>query len=84
MLRAIENYLHIAKLSNLTGIKYTFKIDVLKCIFPVPKSVKQMTVLIIDDEAPAIKVLTAFVNKVPFLQLELATTNAFEGLELKK
>lgn len=43
-----------------------------------------MTVLIIDDEAPAIKVLTAFVNKVPFLQLELATTNAFEGLELKK
>lgn len=41
-----------------------------------------MNTIIIDDEKPAISILTKFVNKVPFLQLKLATTNAFEGLQL--
>lgn len=41
-----------------------------------------MRTIIIDDEKPAIKILTTFVLKIPFLHLELATTNAFEGLEL--
>lgn len=41
-----------------------------------------MTTVIIDDEQPAIKVLTNFIKKIPFIQLELATTNAFEGLEV--
>lgn len=40
-----------------------------------------MKTLIIDDEYPAIQLLSTFVKKVPFLQLQLATTNAFEGLE---
>jgi len=40
--------------------------------------------LIIDDELPAVKVLTTFVNKTPDLDLILGTTNAFEGLELLK
>lgn len=41
-----------------------------------------MNTIIIDDEKLAISILTKFVNKVPFLQLKLATTNAFEGLQL--
>lgn len=41
-----------------------------------------MNTIIIDDEKPAVKVLTDFVQKVPFLQLKLATTDAFEGLQI--
>jgi len=41
-----------------------------------------MNTLIIDDEKPAITVLTNFVKKVPFLNLQLATQNAFEGMEI--
>jgi len=38
--------------------------------------------IIIDDEQPAVSILTNFVNKIPFLQLELATTDAFAGLQV--
>ncbi len=41
-----------------------------------------MNTIIIDDEQPAIKILSNFVSKIPFLHLKLATTNAFEGLQL--
>ena len=41
-----------------------------------------MKTVIIDDEKPAISILTKFVSKVPFLQLSLASTNAFDALEL--
>lgn len=41
-----------------------------------------MNTIIIDDEKPAINVLTNFVKKVPFLHLKLATQDAFEGIEL--
>jgi len=41
-----------------------------------------MQTIIIDDEKPAVNILTKFVSKVPFLQLKLATTDAFEALEL--
>lgn len=40
-----------------------------------------MQTIIIDDEQPAINILSSFVNKVPFLNLQLATTNAYEGLQ---
>ena len=40
-----------------------------------------MNVLILDDETPAIKVLKGFVEKVPFLNLVLATTNPFEAFQ---
>ncbi len=39
-------------------------------------------VVIIDDEKPAVDILTRFVKKIPFLKLMLSTTDAFEGLEL--
>lgn len=38
--------------------------------------------LIIDDEQHAIDVLTHYINQVPFLQLEAASTNPIEGLQL--
>ncbi|MEM7371886.1 MAG: LytTR family DNA-binding domain-containing protein [Bacteroidota bacterium] len=41
-----------------------------------------MHTLIIDDEKPAINLLSGFVQRLPFLQLSLATTNAFEGLDI--
>lgn len=41
----------------------------------------QMKTLIIDDEEPAIKLLSIFVKRTPYLQLELATTNFLEALE---
>ncbi len=41
-----------------------------------------MRTLIIDDEEPAVKVLTNFVMRTSFLKLERCTTNAFEGIEL--
>ena len=41
-----------------------------------------MKTIILDDERPAVQILSMFVKKVPFLQLELATTNAFEALEI--
>jgi two-component system LytT family response regulator len=40
-----------------------------------------MKVIIVDDERPAINILSSFVKKVPFLDLQLATTNAFEAIE---
>ena len=42
----------------------------------------KMNTIIIDDEKPAINVLTNFVKKVPFLNLKLATQDAFKGIEL--
>lgn len=41
-----------------------------------------MNTIIIDDELPAIEILSSFSKKVPFLNVKLATTNAFEALEL--
>ncbi len=41
-----------------------------------------MQTIIIDDEQPAINILSNFVKKIPFLNLNLATTNAFEALEI--
>jgi len=40
-----------------------------------------MNTIIIDDEKPAINVLTNFVERIPFLQLKLATRDAFKGLQ---
>ncbi len=40
-----------------------------------------MNALIIDDEEPAIKILQNFAAKVPFLNIDLATTNALEGIQ---
>lgn len=40
-----------------------------------------MRTIIIDDERPAVKILENFVGRLPFLELVLATTNVFEGLE---
>ncbi len=41
-----------------------------------------MKTIIIDDEKPAINILSKFVSKIPFIQLQLATSNAFEALEI--
>jgi len=41
-----------------------------------------MRTLILDDEQPAINLLSTFVKKVPFLELQLATVNPFEALEI--
>lgn len=41
---------------------------------------KPLNVVVIDDEKPAIDILSRFVNKLSFLDLVLATTDAFEGL----
>jgi len=41
-----------------------------------------MRTIIIDDEKPAISILSTFIKKIPFLKLQLATTNAFEAIEL--
>ncbi len=41
-----------------------------------------MKTIILDDEMPAIQLLSNFVNKVPFLQLQLASNNAFKVLDL--
>jgi len=41
-----------------------------------------MQTLIIDDEKPAISILSSFVKKIPFLQLHTATNDAFAGLEI--
>lgn len=38
--------------------------------------------LVLDDEPPAVQVLSSFIKRIPFLQLEEATTNAFHALEL--
>lgn len=39
-------------------------------------------VVIIDDETPAVNILKRFVEKVSFLELICATTDAFEGLNI--
>ena len=41
-----------------------------------------MKTIIIDDEEPAINILTGFANKIPILDVELTTTNALEDLQL--
>ncbi|BDS11128.1 LytR/AlgR family response regulator transcription factor [Aureispira anguillae] len=41
-----------------------------------------MNTVIIDDEFPAIEILSSFAKKIPFIDLKLATTNAFEALDL--
>jgi len=41
-----------------------------------------MNIIIVDDEKPAIKILSQFAAKIPFLKLRTATTNPFEALEL--
>jgi DNA-binding LytR/AlgR family response regulator len=41
-----------------------------------------MRTLIIDDEKPAIELLSLFVEKTPFLQLELATTSVLDALQV--
>jgi len=41
-----------------------------------------MNTIIIDDEQPAIKILSQFAAKVPFLTVKAATTNPFEALEM--
>jgi two-component system, LytTR family, response regulator len=38
--------------------------------------------LIVDDEAPAIKIISSYIEKVPYLQLSASTTNPLEGLKL--
>lgn len=43
---------------------------------------KPLQVVIIDDEKPAVGILTRYVEKVSFLDLVLATTNAYEGLTI--
>lgn len=41
-----------------------------------------MKTLILDDEQPAIDILSGFVKRVPFLDLQLATVDAFKALDL--
>ena len=38
--------------------------------------------LVVDDETPAIKILTSYIDKVPYLQLVASTTNPIEGLKM--
>ena len=38
--------------------------------------------LVVDDEAPAIKILTSYIDKVPYLQLVASTTDPIEGLKI--
>lgn len=42
----------------------------------------KMKTLILDDELPAVNILTGFVKKVPYLDLALATTDPYEALSL--
>lgn len=41
-----------------------------------------MRTVVLDDEQPAVEILKGFVSKIPFLDLKLATVNAFEALEV--
>ena len=41
-----------------------------------------LNVVVIDDEKPAVEILSKFVRKLSFLNLMLGTTNAFEGMEI--
>lgn len=38
--------------------------------------------LVVDDEQPAIKILTSYIDKVPYLKLVASTTDPIEGLKL--
>lgn len=42
---------------------------------------EKLKVLIVDDEKPAVEILTHFVNKVSTLELVLATTNSIEAID---
>lgn len=41
-----------------------------------------MDTIILDDEKPAIEILSTFASKVPFVDIKLATTNPYDALEL--
>lgn len=41
-----------------------------------------MKTVILDDELPAVNILKGFTSKIPFLDLQLASTDAFEALDL--
>ena len=43
---------------------------------------KTLKCLIVDDEAPAIRLLTSYIKKVPFLELMATTTNPIEALQI--
>lgn len=43
---------------------------------------KTLKCLIVDDEAPAIRLLTSYINKVPFLELRATTTNPVEAISI--
>ena len=43
---------------------------------------KPLRVVIIDDEKPAVDILSRFVQKISFLELIESTTDAFEGLNI--
>jgi two-component system, LytTR family, response regulator len=38
--------------------------------------------LVVDDEQPAIKILTSYIDKVPYLQLVASTTDPIQGLKI--
>lgn len=65
----------------IAGTQHTTQFRSLGPIYKAHQAYTMKTI-IIDDEQPAINILTNFVQKVPFLQLELATNDAFEGLQL--
>ncbi|PIA77796.1 DNA-binding response regulator [Gaetbulibacter sp. 4G1] len=43
---------------------------------------KTLNCLIVDDEAPAVRLLESYVSKVPFLKLVASTTNPIEALSI--
>lgn len=45
-------------------------------------STKIISCIVVDDEPLALKLLSDYVNKTPFLQLRAQTTNPFEAIEL--
>ncbi len=47
-------------------------------------SKKVLKCLAVDDEQHALKMISAYIDKVPFLELEKATTSVWEALELLK
>ena len=43
---------------------------------------KLLRCLIVDDETPAIRLLTSYINKVPFLELVHSTTDSIDALKI--
>jgi len=58
-------------LLSIIGILFTF----------ISTRLQLMKTIILDDEQPAVQILSVFVKKIPFLDLTLATTNAFEAID---